>query len=249
METIGTITEIWRYPVSSLSGEMCSEAIIGSHGVQGDRQYALFDPATGSVAAPEKEARWRPALYLRSVIDAGGPKIGFPDGSWHYLVDPELRRMLGTHFGFDVAIGRYAELDPRTASLPQVKNRYSLAPLHLVTTASLRELETMLPAVQIDQRRFRPNIVVDVRDATGFTEIFWIGDTIQLDGMVAKVTEPTKRCGMTLISQPGLDEEAEVLRSIVRHAGRSLGVYCEVLVPARVDVGTSVSRMSMTIPV
>ncbi|TCR00424.1 MOSC domain-containing protein [Neorhizobium sp. JUb45] len=248
METIGTIKEIWRYPVSSLGGELCREAIVGSSGVHGDRQYALFDPVSGAVAAPEKEPRWRPALFLSSAIDADGPKIGFPDGSWLYLTDPGLRKMLGGHFGFDVAVGRYGGTDGRTASLPQVSNRYSLAPIHLVTTASLQELETIVPTSQIDRRRFRPNILVEVQSETGFAEMRWIGKTVHLDGLVTKITEPAKRCGMTLVAQPGLDEQAEILRSIVRHASRSLGVYCEVKEPARVRVGASVSRSALTKP-
>lgn len=244
MESIGTIKEIWRYPVSSLGGEMCSEAIIGSSGVQGDRQYALFDPTTGAVASPEKEPRWRPALFLSSVIDAEGPKIGFPDGSRLHLADPDLRKMLAGHFGFDVAVGRCGETDERTASLPQVNNRYIVAPIHLVTTASLQELETIVPAAQIDRRRFRPNVLVEVESERGFAETHWIGETVHLGNLVTKITEPAKRCGMTLVAQPGLDEQAEILRSIVRHANRSLGVYCEVLDPARVHVGTLVAKRS-----
>lgn len=248
METIGTIKEIWRYPVSSLGGEICREVIVGSNGVEGDRQYALFDPTSGSVAAPEKEPRWRPALFLNSATDEDGPKIGFPDGSWLHLADPDLKKMLGAHFGFDVAVGRYGETDGRTASLPQVNNRYIVAPIHLVTTASLQVLQTLVPAATIDRRRFRPNILLEVESGTGFAETRWVDETVHLGGLIAKITEPAKRCGMTLIAQPGLNEEADVLRSIVRHANRSLGVYCEVLDPACVHVGTLVSRSAVEIP-
>lgn len=248
METIGTVKEIWRYPVSSLGGEICSEAIVDQGGVEGDRQYALFDPESGSVAAPEKEPRWRPALFLNSATDEDGPKIGFPDGSWLHLEDPDLRGRLGRHFGFDVAVGRYGETDVRTTSLPQVNNRYIVTPIHLVTTASLQELETIVPTAQIDRRRFRPNILVEVESKRGFAETHWIGETVHLGDLVTKIMEPAKRCGMTLVAQPGLDEQAEILRSIVRHAGRSLGVYGEIIEPAQVCVGASVSRSALTKP-
>lgn len=242
MDTIGTIKEIWRYPVSSLGGELCNEAFVGHDGIQGDRQYALFDMVSGSVAAPEQEPRWRPALFLKSAVDADGVKIGFPDDMWLYLTDPQLLPMLHEHFGFNVSVGRYAEPDTRTASLPQVNNRYRLAPIHLVTTASLKELETLVPSAKIDRRRFRPNILVDGRMEAGFEEIRWIGETMQFGDLVCTVNEPAKRCGMTLVAQPGLGEEAEILRSIIRHASRSLGVYCEVVKPGWVHTGTAASR-------
>lgn len=242
METIGTIKEIWRYPVSSLGGELCSNVFVGQYGVEGDRHYALFDPATGSVAAPEKETRWRPALFLSSAIDAEGPKIGFPDGAWVYVADPRLRPMLSDHFGFEVAVGRYGKSDGRIASLPRVNNRYSVAPIHFVTTASLKRLETLVPAAKIDRRRFRPNILIEGVMEASFAEMGWIDEALHVGALVCKVTEPTKRCGMTLAAQPGLDEEAEILRSIVRHASRTLGVYCDVVRPGKVGVGTMASR-------
>ncbi len=242
METIGTIKEIWRYPVSSLGGELCSDVLVGRKGVEGDRQYALFDPATGSVAAPEKDARWRPALFLNSAIDAEGARICFPDGTWHHVADPRLPPMLSDHFGFNVAVGRYMEPDRRTVSLPQVSNRYGVAPIHVVTTASLKKLETFVPLARIDRRRFRPNILVDAKTDAGFAEMGWIDETVHFGASMCKITEPAKRCGMTLVAQPGLDEEAEVLRSIVRHAGRSLGVYCDILKAGMIHVGAIVER-------
>ncbi|MEB2846779.1 MOSC domain-containing protein [Rhizobiales bacterium RZME27] len=242
MIPIGRILEIWRYPVSSLGGEMCDAAIVESNGLHGDRQYALFDPSSGSVASPEKEPRWRPALFLNSALDADGPRIGFPDGSWYRLTDLDLLPMLSSHFGFDVVVGRYRDGDERTALLPRVNNRYDVASIHLITTASLNELERKATGTAIDRRRFRPNVLVEVEHEDGFAETAWLGDTLHIDRAVGKVTEPTKRCGMTFIPQPGLDEQAEILRTIVRHNKRSLGIYCEVMKPGRIELGASVVR-------
>lgn len=40
---IGTIKQIWRYPVKSMSGEQLNECSIGSLGIPGDRGWALRD--------------------------------------------------------------------------------------------------------------------------------------------------------------------------------------------------------------
>jgi uncharacterized protein YcbX len=41
------VLELWRYPVKSLQGERLASAEIGPEGIAGDRQWALFDVATG----------------------------------------------------------------------------------------------------------------------------------------------------------------------------------------------------------
>lgn len=40
-----------------------------------------------------------------------------------------------------------------------------------------------------------------------------------------RVTEASRRCGMTLVAEPGLSEEPDVLRGIMRHNKRNVGVY------------------------
>ena len=41
------VTELWRFPVKSLQGERLTSARLGPLGVEGDRQWALFDLDTG----------------------------------------------------------------------------------------------------------------------------------------------------------------------------------------------------------
>jgi hypothetical protein len=45
---------------------------------------------------------------------------------------------------------------------------------------------------------------------------------------------------MTLIAQPGLDEEPEILRGIMRHNRRNLGVYATPCASATMTVGDDV---------
>ncbi|MGE7368449.1 MOSC domain-containing protein [Neorhizobium sp. NPDC001467] len=242
MDTVGKIAEIWRYPVSSLGGELCESTVVGSRGIEGDRQYALFDPASGVVAAPEKEPRWRAALFLRSAGSGDAVRIGFPDGCWLDLHDRRLLPMLEAHFGFKVAIGRYGSECQSTAFLPQIGNRYDLAPLHVITTASLAALQAILPDVTIDQRRFRPNVLIRTGTCAGFAETEWIGRALCLADVTLRATEATKRCGLTLVAQPQLEEEPDILRAILRHNKRTLGIYCTVETPGRIALGGALSK-------
>jgi len=52
-----------------------------------------------------------------------------------------------------------------------------------------------------------------------------------------QATEETKRCGLTLIAQPGFKEEPEILRNVVRHNRRNFGIYCAVSTPGTIAVG------------
>ena len=53
-------------------------------------------------------------------------------------------------------------------------------------------------------------------------------DTCDLETSNLTAQEATKRCGMTLIAQPGFEDDPEILRSIVRHNNRRLGIYCSI---------------------
>lgn len=66
LELVGTIKEIWHYPVSSMAGEQRPSVNIDKGDISGDRIWCIADGLTGEPAAPEKEARWRPILFLQS---------------------------------------------------------------------------------------------------------------------------------------------------------------------------------------
>jgi len=246
-QSIGKVAEIWRFPVSSLQGERCEHVEIGLHGIYGDRRFGLFDAMSGEVAAPEQEARWRPALFLRSAVDGHGVWVEFPSGERLYLEDPKLRPELEEYFGFAVGIGCYMDDDPLAPSLPTIKNRYSVSPLHLVTSSSLEDLQQMAPDTTVDRLRFRANVLLETEDMAEFPEHSWIGHIISIGGLDLKVTEATKRCGMILAAQPGLPEQPEVLRTIVRKTGRKFGIYCDPLKTGYVETGALAKLMGTEI--
>jgi len=41
------VAELWRYPVKSLQGERIDSVAINRNGLEGDRQFAIYDLATG----------------------------------------------------------------------------------------------------------------------------------------------------------------------------------------------------------
>ncbi|WP_037382043.1 MOSC domain-containing protein [Sinorhizobium americanum] len=233
---IGIIEEIWRYPVSSLGGEPLSSAQLGADGALGDRIWCLVDPQTNKPATPETDQRWRAALFLRSRLADTMPEIGFPDGEWLAVTHNRLSTRLERHFSFPVEARPYGDGDPG-----MVKSRYLPSPVHLVTTASLDRLSSYGEPGKISARRFRPTILVRTDCEPGFIESMWLGRDIRVGSVMMRATEETKRCGMTMIAQPDIVEEPEVLRTIVRQNRRNFGIYCIVTEPSTIAVGDKVT--------
>lgn len=54
---VGKISEIWRYPVKSMAGELLQSAHIHTMGLVGDRSWALVDKETGDITNAKKHPR------------------------------------------------------------------------------------------------------------------------------------------------------------------------------------------------
>ena len=124
-----------------------------------------------------------------------------------------------------------------------------LAPVTLMTTATLRAASRLYPTGRWDSRRFRANLIVDV-DADGFVENHWSGRQLTIGDIVLQVLSPTPRCVMTTLAQEDLPADPGILRTVARHnrleiaaaggAFACLGTYAQVVQAGRVTVGSSV---------
>jgi uncharacterized protein len=237
LKSVGRIAEIWRYPVSSVGGEGISWADLSASGVGGDRQYGLIDTVSGLPAAPENDRRWRKALFLEAKCVSGElPTLFFPSGRSYPINDRSLGGVLCDYFGFAVSIAAY-DHTVLQLGLPLTQFRHRHFPMHLLTTASLDHLATSQQVAAVDFRRFRPTVLIETRESEGFLEDGWMSKRLRLGAIDLTVREETKRCGMTFISQPGLDEDPEILRNILRHNKRHLGIYCSIENTGTIHVG------------
>ena len=51
---VGTIREIWRYPVKSMAGQRLDRCTVGPAGIPGDRGWALRDDDAGEIRGARK---------------------------------------------------------------------------------------------------------------------------------------------------------------------------------------------------
>lgn len=103
------------------------------------------------------------------------------------------------------------------------------APLHLLSSASLAWLQALRPKDQIDRRRFRPNLVIDVPGEPGRVEEGWIGHKLHIGEVVVSVVKPAERCVMITLAQDDLSFAPQVLKQLEDVSASLLGVYAHVI--------------------
>ncbi|MDX8525204.1 MOSC domain-containing protein [Mesorhizobium sp. MSK_1335] len=237
---LGTVSELWRYPASSLAGERLDAISVGLKTVDGDRLFGLVDASDGEIARPDREARWHKVPLIRTRLSEDRQlEVAVPGGGWLSAPDPRSDRAVSAFLGFEASIRPFGveNAAPDYAG-PRTEARYAKAPIHMLTTASLARLKALHPEGTPDPRRFRPNIVVEMDPVEGaFPETEWIGRKLAVGDLLLTVSEPCRRCGFTIIAQDGFDTDPGILRNLVRHNAHNLGVYCTVDRPARIEIG------------
>lgn len=222
----GHVVALWRYPVKSMLGEQCDAVEIDNRGVVGDRVFAVRDPE-GKLGSGKNTRRFRSidGLFGFRARGEGDVEIAFPDGRRMKAGDPAIHEALSAALGTPVRLARESDV-----------RHFDADPLHLVTTGSLDWLRSRLPGSRIDERRFRPNVVVE-----GSDELAWVGRTLRVGEVSLRVTATTERCRMTTLAQSELPVDPGVLRCISQEADVQFGVYAEVLTPGRIAVGDAVA--------
>jgi len=101
---VGTIAEIWRYPVKSMGGESIDASPIGDLGIFGDRAYALRDDEAGEIRGAKKI----PGLLHFASRYLGAPTDGYnaapveittPDGALIGSGDDDASSLLSAAVG------------------------------------------------------------------------------------------------------------------------------------------------------
>ena len=120
-------------------------------------------------------------------------------------------------------------------------NYFDAYPLMIMTTSAVRSLRAALPDAQVDERRFRPSLVVDTGDADGHPEFEWVGRQLRIGAAEVQILSGCPRCVMvTRDFGPDLPADRSVLRHVVRDLDQNVGVYATVVTPGPIAEGDSV---------
>ena len=258
------VGEVAQLGVTAVKGTQleCPERIeVGPGGVAGDRRFFLragsddaqidarsgpvqaiqsaFDPATETLwlrfpdgtTVEDRVGRGAPAAGLVS-WDAGRPVHGV-------LVTGPFNRALSAHLGRPVELIEIGAGD----------HGYDVAPLTLVSQASIARLGKALGVADLDGRRFR--MTVTLAGPAAHDEDRWRGRELAIGSCRVRVGGPVPRCvAVTLQPESGARDHA-VLKAIVdsrapgvSDAGETVpapfGVYAHVVAPGAITVGDRV---------
>jgi uncharacterized protein YcbX len=252
--TVGSVAELWQFPVKSMQGSRVDTLTFGTAGAEGDRQWAVVDPAAGRVLSAK---RWPPLLHATGAVDGDSTvTITLPDGATHAAGDPATDAALSAWLDHDVRLlqpppGDGLPFELHTEAWDDSSPTWEfpgppggpfvdLAAAHVLTTASLLAAAALHPDGTWDVRRFRPNALLDV-EGEGFVEDEWVGMAVALGEVVLDPFMPTVRCSVTTREQPGLPRDVDIARTLNREHGLNLGLYCAVTAPGTVGVGDPVA--------
>jgi len=257
MGLIGKVESLWRYPVKSMRGEELDEVFAGYAGVYGDRVFAFtsslspkgFPFFTGRdqrqmiryrarFRNPEKAAR--PINLAEAESSGANPisanaselmiEVETPDGKTIAIDDPALIDNLRANID-----GKH-----ELKLLRSDKAITDCRPLSIFALQSAKKLgeET---GTNVDKRRFRANVYVDLTNAAGFAEDQFVGKTLRIGSkVVVSVLERDPRCMMITLDPDTAEKTPAILKQVAQAHEGMAGVYGAVLMEGMIRKGDSV---------
>ncbi len=262
MKQIGTVESLWRYPVKSMRGEELPEVFVGFAGIYGDRVYA-FHSAANSKGFPYFTARdKRQMLSFRPRFQQPEPPLAPPNlaeaeklGSgvtpvYDSLADLKLE--VATPDGRTLAIDDPALIellrngaDPKH-ELSLLRSDRALTdcrPVSLISLQSIKQIASET-GLEIDKRRFRANLFLDLTNGEGFAEDGLVGRTLRI-GERARlaILQRDSRCMIITLDPENGEKTPAVLKTVAQQHGTYAGVYGAVLAEGMIRRGDAVELL------
>lgn len=234
MTPIGRVRDLVRYPVKSMAGAPAQSAYLGLHGIAGDRRFAFRRVGDGS-GMPFLTASRFPELLTYQPLGVteinGEPlptRVRIPSGAEVELRSEELRSDVAQRSGHAVELMMFKNgiFDDGTVSV-----------ISLATIAGIGREAGM----ELDRRRMRANVVLETDGLAPFLEDDWVGATLLFgegaDAPAVSITARDERCVMVNLDPDTGQQDARVMKTIVRLNGNYAGVYGTVVRAGPIHVG------------
>jgi uncharacterized protein YcbX len=242
-----------------MRGEELAEAFAGFPGVYGDRLYA-FRSSAAPKGFPYLTGREQERMLLyrpqyRHPERAGKPgnleeAEGLGSG-----VNPIYADLSDLMVDVETPAGeRLAIDDPRLMSMLRegLDGRHELTllrsgrsmtdcrPVSILSLQTVRQLGREA-GIDLDKRRFRANLYVELESGNGFGEEEFVGRTLRIGAKAAiAVTQRDSRCKMITLDPDTAEANPEVMKPLARdHEGKA-GVYGVVVAEGIIRPGDEV---------
>lgn len=115
---------------------------------------------------------------------------------------------------------------------------FDAAPVSLIFDRWLGEASALV-GYRLEPLRFRPNLFAHAAPDFSKNEFALVG-RLSIGEATLRVLKPIERCVTPTYDLQSGQSDPEVLRAIAQHRATCLGIYCEVLVPGRVQLGDEI---------
>lgn len=260
MNIVGHVDSLWRYPVKSMCGEELKESFVGFSGIYGDRLYAFRSSAAPKgfpyLTGREQEElllyrpRYRHPENMAKPTNLGEAEAIAPGLTPVYAGPADLGVDVETPSGELLSID-----DPRLISKVRegIRDVHELTllrsdramtdcrPLSLFSLQTARKLSEELGS-DLDKRRFRANIYVELASENGFGEDEFVGGTLRIGTKaVIMVMDRDPRCKMITLDPDTAQANPEIMRRVARAHDGKAGVYGAVLVEGVIHPGDEIA--------
>jgi uncharacterized protein YcbX len=247
--THGTLAGLYRHPVKGFTPEpLAGVRLAPGEGFPFDRVWAVengpsgFDPAapgfvpkqkfTVLASLPRVAAAATRYDEIEGVLHASAAGLAPFAGRLDQAAD---RAAFAAWLG--ELLGEAAQGPLKVLAAP-AEHRFTDHPqgqVSLINLASVRDLSVRL-GVEIDPLRFRANLYVDGWPA--WVENGWVGETLQLGSVRARVLKPIVRCAATHVNPKTARRDLEITRGLFEAYGdMHCGLYLNVVAAGALSPG------------
>lgn len=229
-QPIGTVLELWRFPVKSMRGEALRAVRLTPQGLEGDRNFALTSTAAPT-GKPLLSSAERTATLRYTARMEPSPSVTTPDGLTLPLPSPALLHALqitAARPGARIHLEHSPE-DPY----------FDVRPVSLISQASLQALNDERGGT-VDPLRFRSNLVLALANPQPFAEDTLPGHVLHFgheNGPKLRILERIPRCRIVSLDPETTAADPTLLRHLAQHHEGRIGIYARVENPGTLRLG------------
>ncbi|MEQ2528454.1 MOSC N-terminal beta barrel domain-containing protein [Bacillaceae bacterium CLA-AA-H227] len=236
---IGHIKEIVRHPVKSFHGESVNQTKIMEYGLYGDRSHAFLDDTRQgkflTITQFPEMARYKARFVGEELMDKY-PKVEImtPEGKILNWGDEELNKEIENKSDRKISPITYL---PSYVPLGAIEEEN----IQLVTDASLDKLKEIWGKTEVNHRRFRPNLLLTLKEKIPFIEENWFGKRMKIGREVEiQLKRHCERCMIITVDPDNAERDSTLLKTVVKERNNHFGVYASVIKTGEIHVGDEV---------